>query len=358
MKQKEYRPLEPLFTAAAEAAFGAGGGGGGAGTPPTMVGGTAESLPYGSEPTVSVIDEGENIYSVNVGIPEGKPGADGAEGQQGIQGIPGRDGVDGITPTIVGGTAESLPYGENPTVSITETGENTYSVSVGIPAGKDGANGVDGAPGKDGANGKDGVSPTLEIGTVTTLAAGEQATASVTQVQGSDTYQLNFGIPQGPEGTAASSTFSLIASKTDDYMDSNIVLSVKANATQVVNVQSGSLRLPLSTQQQNTLLPKIQTVVFRGMEVQNNDSTVIHKMDLILSRTSSDGLTYQGHGVFTTWAASDTDPQILSVAATYTMSGGRGLLTFTMGVHNPTSSNTYIWIKQNTMYDVEFYGYA
>lgn len=52
-------------------------------------------------------------------------------------------------------------------------------------------------------NGRDGVSPTLQIGGVTTLAAGASATASLTQVAPS-VYSLTLGIPQGAAASGTS----------------------------------------------------------------------------------------------------------------------------------------------------------
>lgn len=65
-----------------------------------------------------------------------------------------------------------------------------------------GANGAPGATGLQGPTGPAGPSNVLSIGTVTTLAAGSSATATIT---GSSPIQtLNLGIPQGTPGGAGS----------------------------------------------------------------------------------------------------------------------------------------------------------
>lgn len=87
------------------------------------------------------------------------------------------------------------------TASVSKTG-NTATITVTDKNGKvttatitDGANGKDGA---QGANGKDGITPTIKIGTVTTLDSTESATVTNS---GTDTeVVLNFGIPKGTKG--------------------------------------------------------------------------------------------------------------------------------------------------------------
>lgn len=127
------------------------------------------------------------------------------------------DGKDGITPTI----------GKN---------GNWYlgSTDTGKPSrGADGTPGATGAPGKDGApgaDGKDGITPAIgengnwylgntdtgkpsrgengavpdiQIGTVTTLPAGSNATASMGGT--AENPLLNLGIPKGADGQSGSS---------------------------------------------------------------------------------------------------------------------------------------------------------
>ena len=83
------------------------------------------------------------------------------------------------------GTVETLPADQQATASI--TGESpAQKLNLGIPQGKQGATGNPGAPGKDGQN---GVTPTLSAGNVETLEPGQPATASVTGE--GPAYQIN-----------------------------------------------------------------------------------------------------------------------------------------------------------------------
>lgn len=92
------------------------------------------------------------------------------------------------------GTVETLPADQQATASI--TGESpAQKLNLGIPQGKQGATGNPGAPGKDGQN---GVTPTLAAGNVETLEPDQPATASVTGE--GPAYQINLGIPRGQTG--------------------------------------------------------------------------------------------------------------------------------------------------------------
>ena len=92
------------------------------------------------------------------------------------------------------GTVKTLPADQQATASI--TGESpAQKLNLGIPQGKQGATGNPGAPGKDGQN---GVTPTLSAGNVETLEPDQPATASVTGE--GPAYQINLGIPRGQTG--------------------------------------------------------------------------------------------------------------------------------------------------------------
>lgn len=72
------------------------------------------------------------------------------------------------------------------------------------PQGETGPAGADGAPGKDGApgaKGDTGATPNIQIGTVTTLDAGADATASMTGT--AENPLLNLGIPKGEDGSSS-----------------------------------------------------------------------------------------------------------------------------------------------------------
>lgn len=86
------------------------------------------------------------------------------------------------------GTVETLPADQPATASI--TGESpAQKLNLGIPQG---------ATGNPGAPGKDGQTPTITVGTVTTLDPGQDATAEITG--GTPNLVLSLGIPQGQPG--------------------------------------------------------------------------------------------------------------------------------------------------------------
>lgn len=115
------------------------------------------------------------------------------EGAPGKDGEPGKDGAPGKD-------------GHSPVITASKSGKVTSIQSDGttiaeIKDGEDGAPGADGAPGKDGepgANGDTGSTPNIQIGTVTTLDAGADATASMTGTP--EQPLLNLGIPRGADG--------------------------------------------------------------------------------------------------------------------------------------------------------------
>ena len=174
----------------------------------------------GKDGITPTIGKNGNWYlgSTDTGKPSrGADGTPGATGAPGKDGAPGADGKDGITPTI----------GKN---------GNWYlgSTDTGKPSrGADGTPGATGAPGKDGApgaDGKDGITPAIgengnwylgssdtgkpsrgadgavpdiQIGAVTTLPAGSNATASMGGT--AENPLLNLGIPRGADGQGGGS---------------------------------------------------------------------------------------------------------------------------------------------------------
>lgn len=221
------------------------GGGGGQGKPgktPVLKAGTITVLPNDSQPTFALVyegnnDEGNPVYRMDMGIPQGKDGKDGkngtdgkdgntpfigenkhwwigtndtgivAEGKNGIDGINGHDGVDGhdgIDGVSAGfgepiATAESVSSNANVEVTINASGPDTakiFTFHFKIPKGKDGSGG--------GGTGVDGKTPILQIGNVTTVAPSGQATANVRYTSddpdGNPIYAIDFGIPSGVKG--------------------------------------------------------------------------------------------------------------------------------------------------------------
>ena len=103
----------------------------------------------------------------------------------------GNTGQNGVTPTLSAGNVETLEPGQPATASVTGAGP-AYQINLGIPRGQTGAQG---APGQDG---QDGQTPTISVGSVTTLDPGQDATAEITGK--TPNLTLNLGIPQGPPG--------------------------------------------------------------------------------------------------------------------------------------------------------------
>lgn len=62
----------------------------------------------------------------------------------------------------------------------------------------------------NGAAGANGATPTLQIGTVTTLPSGSSATANIVSL-GGNVYRVDFGIPQGPAGPGTSTSGITVA---------------------------------------------------------------------------------------------------------------------------------------------------
>lgn len=106
----------------------------------------------------------------------------------------GNTGQNGVTPTLAAGNVETLEPDQPATASVTGNGPE-YQINLGIPRGQTGAQGT---PGQDGQDGQDGQTPTIAVGTVTTLAPGQDATAEITGE--TPNLTLNLGIPEGQPG--------------------------------------------------------------------------------------------------------------------------------------------------------------
>ncbi len=174
----------------------------------------------GKDGITPTIGKNGNWYlgSTDTGKPSrGADGTPGATGAPGKDGAPGADGKDGITPTI----------GENGNWYLGSTDTGKPSRGAGGTPGAAGASGKDGSPGADGkdgitpaigengnwylgssdtgkpSRGADGAVPDIQIGTVTTLPAGSNATASMGGT--AENPLLNLGIPRGADGQGGGS---------------------------------------------------------------------------------------------------------------------------------------------------------
>ena len=174
----------------------------------------------GKDGITPTIGKNGNWYlgSTDTGKPSrGAGGTPGAAGAPGKDGAPGADGKDGITPTI----------GKNGNWYLGSTDTGKPSRGAGGTPGAAGASGKDGSPGADGkdgitpaigengnwylgntdtgkpSRGENGAVPDIQIGTVTTLPAGSDATASMGGT--AENPLLNLGIPKGADGQGGGS---------------------------------------------------------------------------------------------------------------------------------------------------------
>ena len=171
----------------------------------------------GKDGITPTIGKNGNWYlgSTDTGKPSrGADGTPGATGAPGKDGAPGADGKDGITPTI----------GKNGNWYLGSTDTGKPSRGAGGTPGASGKDGSPGADGKDGitpaigengnwylgssdtgkpSRGADGAVPDIQIGAVTTLPAGSNATASMGGT--AENPLLNLGIPRGADGQGGGS---------------------------------------------------------------------------------------------------------------------------------------------------------
>ena len=132
----------------------------------------------------------ENLLSESESLvgPQGPPGPPGERGE------PGRDGQDGRNATITVGTTTTGNPGTNASVVNTGT-ESDAVLNFVIPRGEQGVQGIQGEQGEPGI---DGAAATIQVGSVTTVAADYPAT--VTNSGTTSAAILDFQIPQGIQG--------------------------------------------------------------------------------------------------------------------------------------------------------------
>lgn len=99
-----------------------------------------------------------------------------------------------------------------------ETGDTGPQGETG-PQGPAGEIGPQGPQGETGESGADGITPNIQIGEVTTLEPGQQATASVTGT--TENPLLNLGIPRGQDGTGGASE-EWIELKNEEILNSDV----------------------------------------------------------------------------------------------------------------------------------------
>lgn len=122
---------------------------------------------------------------------EGPAGKPGHDGQQGPQGIPGKDGS---TPTLKIGTITSVDPDQPANADLIDNKNGSYTLNLTLPRGAKGETG--------GVN--QVVKPELSIGTVQTIASDQPASANLTKT-GDTSYAINLNIPSGKQGPVGQS---------------------------------------------------------------------------------------------------------------------------------------------------------
>ena len=109
--------------------------------------------------------------------------------------------------------------------------------------GEQGPKGETGPQGPAGSPGKDGVTPNIQIGTVTTLDAGSDATASMTGTAAEPL--LNLGIPRGATGDSGSGNgMKLVADVTADDETNMISINKNSDGT-ALKIQRYAIRITI-----------------------------------------------------------------------------------------------------------------
>lgn len=144
-------------------------------------------------------DDMPQVEGANIKGPAGPQGPAGADGKDGAQGPQGEQGVQGPP----GEKGDTGPQGEK--------GDK----------GDTGAQGPKGEKGETGPQGATGATPNLQIGSVETLGAGSDATASITGTP--ENPLLNLGIPKGADGAGGGEkAWTLLGTVDCSEVDGNI----------------------------------------------------------------------------------------------------------------------------------------
>jgi hypothetical protein len=155
----------------------------------------AVTLAPGSDATVTkAVDPETGVVTLEFGIPAGEQGIQGETGPKGDTGDTGPAGPKGDT----GATGPKGEKGEKGDTGATGATGATGPQGEQGPKGDTGDTGPQGVQGETGPQGPIGPTPDLTIGTVSTLPAGSDATATITGTP--EEPVLNLGLPQGAKG--------------------------------------------------------------------------------------------------------------------------------------------------------------
>lgn len=185
---------------------------------------TAQS---GTTSTYTITMSDGQTFDFEVQADKGDKGDKGDTGATGPKGPQGEQGPAGIVVQETEPTGPEHPVWVNPKGGASDPGitgkdGTTFTPSVSASGdlswtndgGKENPETVNikGPQGKTGAKGPTGATPNLQIGTVETLPAGSEATASVSGT--AENPLLNLGIPKGADGSGGSSAITT-ATETD-----------------------------------------------------------------------------------------------------------------------------------------------
>lgn len=191
-------------------------------------GSPGEQGPPGSDgvsPTVTVTQTATGAV-IEATDASGTTSATVSNGRDGQPGQPGADGSPGAP-------------GHTPEITASKSGKVTTIMADGTAIAEI-SDGADGAPGAAGA---DGVTPDIQIGTVTTLPAGSEATASMSGTAAEPL--LNLGIPKGDKGdsggaSAAEISLGIISATVGQTIKVKAVdIDGKPTAWEAVDMPSG-----------------------------------------------------------------------------------------------------------------------
>ena len=154
--------------------------------------GTVTTLNSSDKATASLFKTGNASYTLNIGIPAG------IQGPQGERGVPGPKGDKGDR-GMIGETGPQGPAGPTGPAGVNgATPQIDKSNLHWIIDGKDSGIVAQGKDGTNGQNGKDGATPHLNMALVETLEPGTNATATLTQA--GNEYTFHLAIPRGATG--------------------------------------------------------------------------------------------------------------------------------------------------------------
>lgn len=326
-----------------------------------------------------IIAEGKDGSDGIQGI-KGDKGNDGSQGIQGIQGVKGDKGDDGYPFLIYKEYTDISEFSAShfPEIGLMfmikaedatsfpvyrYTGEtiSPYSFVTNL-SGSEGIKGDKGDPGTPGQqgiagqNGKDGTTYTPTIGTVTSIASNQNATASVTINETEKTAKFNFGIPKGKNGEDGADGFTPTIKENDNNTDDCYCLDItnKDKSFTTPNLM-GVIGKEYKNKSVGT--PVGEIISYMGTIVPENylicDGTVYQISDYpILAQHIADNFGsknfFGGDGI-TTFAVPDLRGEFLRGTGTATRNTGTGLA---VGLHQDATQilNWGLNPKENTLW--------